>query len=538
MKLNLSILAEDLARYSFFASIHHSKSAATLRFAGLIKPEGVLDSSIAYVVTADDLDTIPSARFSAIPSIICIGKPSERYLRAKHCNVIWTKEPLSVAELLEAVSQRFNAYDEWMFSLEQAAARNEPLRRLAELSAPIIKKPIWMWDCHYQTVFSYIDEETYALPESYAHHEDGKPWPIWEINAWRDGGYIDIEATQELKRPYILPDTDLFGYRALAYNLFIESRYAATVTFEEVGTPITDRDYILIERFGSILNQALKRTDLFNITATQDLVKELKNLLANKQVSESKLNASLSAIKWGLTGPFVVAVAKSLSPLYSQATIMATAEKVCGMLTGVTFIVDGQDIVFIINSRIAQGNPLDVAKNIYEFLLQHKYQMTMGVSTPFERLTDLYHYRIQADNAIEVGSKKRKLQSEGYKDSEENCYYFEDYILDFIIDKCTTRLLPETLCPPGLAALIDYDRKNYSDFCITLREYLYNNMQVSETARQLFMHRNSLIMRMKKIEAIMQSDLHDPDVRLTLMLAFKILDSQVDVFQKKLSPHS
>lgn len=537
MRLNLSILAEDLVEYSFYSSIHRSKTACTLRHGGVLRKEGVLESSIAYVTTADELARVTTARLSAYPSIVCIGEPPQSYMASKYRNVIWTEADVTIPELLEAISGRFLTYSDWELELERALARNEPLKSLAELSLPLLGKPVWMWDCHYQTLFNLVDESAYELPPTYAYHEDNAPWPVWEINAWRDGESVDVEASQALREPYILPATELFDYSALAYNLFIGDRYAATLTLEEVGSPITDRDFVLIEKLGDVLGQALRRTDLFNITATDDLVHELEGMLKGKQVSRVRMEAALASIGWSAAGPFCCAVAHATSPLYSRAVITATAEKICSALQGVVFVVDGADIVFVISSRAAQRNPLDAAREIFELFRQHKYQMTMGVSTPFGDLENLYHYRIQAECAIEIGSRVRKAEAHGHRDNESNCYYFEDYILDFIVHRCCTRMLPETLCPPELMALIDYDRRNYSEFCITLREFLRNNMQISETARQLFIHRNSLIMRIKKIKAIMQCDLDDPDTRLAIQLAFKILGDQLDVLHRDAPTH-
>lgn len=53
----------------------------------------------------------------------------------------------------------------------------------------------------------------------------------------------------------------------------------------------------------------------------------------------------------------------------------------------------------------------------------------------------------------------------------------------------------------------------------TADSFLENGMNVSETARKLYMHRNTLMYRLNKIRTLTGLDLHDFDMALT----FKIL---------------
>jgi purine catabolism regulator len=49
-----------------------------------------------------------------------------------------------------------------------------------------------------------------------------------------------------------------------------------------------------------------------------------------------------------------------------------------------------------------------------------------------------------------------------------------------------------------------------------------NQMNTAETARQLYIHRNSLLYRIEKIQRILHLDLKDSDELLKLQLALKI----------------
>lgn len=54
--------------------------------------------------------------------------------------------------------------------------------------------------------------------------------------------------------------------------------------------------------------------------------------------------------------------------------------------------------------------------------------------------------------------------------------------------------------------------------------FLCSERKISLTAKHVHMHRNSVIYRIQKIQDILALDLDDPDVRLRLMISFKILE--------------
>lgn len=73
-----------------------------------------------------------------------------------------------------------------------------------------------------------------------------------------------------------------------------------------------------------------------------------------------------------------------------------------------------------------------------------------------------------------------------------------------------------------LQALQDYDAANSSDYVGTLREYLAAQGNLQRTAERLFVHRNTLHYRLKRIQEITGADLEAPLTRLGFGLALVI----------------
>ena len=56
----------------------------------------------------------------------------------------------------------------------------------------------------------------------------------------------------------------------------------------------------------------------------------------------------------------------------------------------------------------------------------------------------------------------------------------------------------------------------------TLYVYLESHCQISETAKRLFVHRNTVIYRLEKCSTLLKKDLKDPEVTIQLRLALRI----------------
>lgn len=75
-----------------------------------------------------------------------------------------------------------------------------------------------------------------------------------------------------------------------------------------------------------------------------------------------------------------------------------------------------------------------------------------------------------------------------------------------------------------LQMLLNYDRLNNSNYTHTLRVYLSNSCNMTKTARQLFLHRHTLIKRLEKISVVGNLDLEDYYTRLYMSITMLFHD--------------
>ncbi len=93
------------------------------------------------------------------------------------------------------------------------------------------------------------------------------------------------------------------------------------------------------------------------------------------------------------------------------------------------------------------------------------------------------------------------------------------------------RLLEELAASPDLAPfeelvrpLVEHDRERRSDLVRTLRVYFAAGANASEAADRMFLHRNSMLYRLERIQKLTGLDLKRADASLALRLGLLALE--------------
>ena len=160
----------------------------------------------------------------------------------------------------------------------------------------------------------------------------------------------------------------------------------------------------------------------------------------------------------------------------------------------------------------ADGRDLDrVAQQIGEALkVDGENTVFVGVGTIATHLRDLAKSYKEAQIAIEVGK---------VFDTERYIVNYENLGIGRLIYQ-----LPTTLCEMFLQEVF---KKNPIDALdqetlFTIYKFFENNLNVSETARKLFVHRNTLVYRLEKIKKLTGLDLREFDDAITFKVALMV----------------
>lgn len=79
-----------------------------------------------------------------------------------------------------------------------------------------------------------------------------------------------------------------------------------------------------------------------------------------------------------------------------------------------------------------------------------------------------------------------------------------------------------------IGPLAEYDRRHRGSLVETIDAYFNHHANVSQTAESLFIHRNTLLYRLERIQELTGQDINQADMRLALQLALKLWQLRPD----------
>ena len=174
-------------------------------------------------------------------------------------------------------------------------------------------------------------------------------------------------------------------------------------------------------------------------------------------------------------------------------------------------------IVKEIRQEVVEEDLENLAKSIVDTLEgEHGIRAVVGIGTTVESVIDLASSFKEAQVALEVGK---------VFDTDHQILSYDNLGIARLIYH-----LPTTLCEQFLSEVFKKESIDSLDdeTLFTIQRFFENNLNVSETSRGLFVHRNTLVYRIEKIKKITGLDLRQFDDAIVFKVALmvkKYLDS-------------
>ena len=196
---------------------------------------------------------------------------------------------------------------------------------------------------------------------------------------------------------------------------------------------------------------------------------------------------------------------------------VATVDVLSGMFSDkiqdFVLSINEMDIAVVkqINPNVTSEELEKIASSMEETLKNElRIKTVIGIGTIAEHLRELADSYKEAQTAIEVGK---------VFDTEKSIMHYENLGIGRLIYQ-----LPTTLCEIFLSEVF---KKNSIDSLdqetlFTINKFFENNLNVSETSRKLFVHRNTLVYRLEKIKKRTGRELRQFDHAIVFKVALMV----------------
>ena len=177
------------------------------------------------------------------------------------------------------------------------------------------------------------------------------------------------------------------------------------------------------------------------------------------------------------------------------------------------FNISETDVVLVkeIKAGIESRDLDKLARSIVDTLSSEFYTTAIvGIGTPVTGIKDLARSFKEAQVALEVGK---------VFDTEKAIINYDNLGIARLIYQ-----LPTTLCEMFLKEVFKKGSMDSLDqeTLFTIQRFFENNLNVSETSRKLFVHRNTLVYRLEKIKKLTGLDLREFDHAIVFKVALMV----------------
>ena len=175
--------------------------------------------------------------------------------------------------------------------------------------------------------------------------------------------------------------------------------------------------------------------------------------------------------------------------------------------------IDDRDVAVV--REVKNGSAADeifkLAQELHDTVASEAMvKVSVGISTVVETIQELARAYREARIALEVGK---------VFDTEKNIISYDNLGIGRLIYQ-----LPTTLCELFLNEVFKKESISVldSETIYTIQKFFENNLNVSETSRKLFVHRNTLVYRLDKIKKLTGLDLREFDDAIIFKVAMMV----------------
>lgn len=413
-----------------------------------------------------------------------------------------------VAELLNDLQKIFDQCEEWKNRLEELTMKNAPIEELLKASMKILGNPLMVMSMDFVLAAEVGMQD--MPPKFQLFSESGVN--IEQMNALlQDDGFQKMKTERE---PVLFPSY-VSGYRSMNLNLFPKDKIAHRIVLMENRKEITSGDGCLLKILGSYVEILLNRESMAG--KKDDLDNVFWTLVSDRSADYVKISGRLEDLGWSARHEYFCCVLQ----IAGKEQKSMTSSVVCNYLKrefpdSSSFLYEEKVVCFFNLSKLGQDADeveYRLAPFIRDSFLMAGYSRVMTGHMYLRRQYE------QAKIALDVGHRKKSYQW---------IHRFNQAALPYILEQAVKRLPAQMVCEEHLLKLKELDEKQHTDYMLTLRTYLELNLNATQTANALFIHRSTFLYRLEKIKEILDSNLEDPDEIFYLNLSFRLLGEEED----------
>jgi len=497
----LEMIAQTLQRNGITCRTEGIPQQRQFRNVCIYQGEQTLSESTLYILPPESASSFPVDQNSYISTTPFPGNAEHLFCPGE-----------DIGKIISLLLHMFNQLQIHENALDDLVFRNAPLQELCEYGAQMLGNPICIHDDWFIMVAMSRDLPD-VMPPDYIMSSTKQFIPQAIIDDFKyDTDYLETYAHRSAQRWDALPGTP----PCLYVNLWNGDIYQGRLLVVKEHRDFRAEDFMMSEVLTQRASLLLQRQHLGESRSYRSMDDVMYDLLTGKKTDLADENQLLNMMGWDKSDKFTCIRIQNQQNSPTLVTRHVLHSDLFRNFPGSYIMFEGHQQCLILN--------LTKAPTTLPFLrhtlspLCRDYCFYAGISSPVFGIRELSIAYHQAEVAL---NHAFRLQSDRW------IIPFSDCALDYMLGCMQTPLEPLHIAAPELRLLIDHDKENGTQYFETLRTYLLMERDIPRASQALIIHRTTLLYRLKKIQAITQVNLDDPEQRLYLTFSLWILEKEI-----------
>ena len=520
-----------------------------------------------YLIEADEFeeqyDTFLSSERLASHVYVCLCRDEKSAVctSCRELSVVFLFADLKFAYIFNRIQNIMKKFDEWEKSFHLSVLRNNSMQELVDITEGMMTHPLIVLDNNYSLLGHTRDMSEvgplvrsviangYASPDDMRRLVESGVMPNFDshetikISSYRLDAQAVLQRGLDRDTFYSIAYRFITGGRTVGYALAFHCLSHPTNGYLYLMNMISDKLALYFEQQRKNENTARESYETF-----------LAGILENPDMTERQMNEQAGHIQGLQTeGRFMLAQLQyesidDLSYSFISWSLRNSMPQFMPFVYRNSFYVlkdctagAGAEAANAAQEKAGSGAAGAVISN--EFLTEREKPLFFkcfrnidyecGVSSMFFSLRNLRSAAAQCREALTTGrsslwnsTEMVALRSGGAAETPQAAandgifYRYDDVAFVHILSQLRRVMPADALESPYFRMLSKYDSEHDTDLCAVMAQYIVCGCSVTRTAAATYMHRNTILNKVKKAAAVTGDPLEDFTAQVLFMMSY------------------
>lgn len=420
---------------------------------------------------------------------------------------------MALTQGFELIQSVFDFYQDWLYDIKQALSTFN-YQKAIDLCWTVFHNPIILFNGNHQVL---------AMSQQYLDEEMDEEWTYIEKYGYPSlKGMKARKKTQflgDIERAQYFPSGNNVNYGSLSSPIRFRDKMCGRIVVIERDRPLNPGDAQLISILVDELRLPLaEQRDATEMELNFDCI---SSLIDGRATNPQSLALQLSSLNWKANSTFKVCkIRLPHTKEYQSTKEQLILESLRRQNTGSAILRNGSYLYMV--QDIERFPESQTREALHQLVVYN--QLYCAESLPLQGIHNLHFLREQADYAMDRSEEERHSKNDRKEAGEESRHFasFYRYAIDYLI--CSGDLGKSMYAVhPGLLKLWYNSQDDPDNSLDTYICYLKNGRSLKKTSEQLFLHRNTLVYRINKMNEQYSLNAEDAYTEDYISLSLRVL---------------